>query len=151
MKLSLLHSLEEVPSSAKAHMLLPVADELANPNVGFSWLPVDETANGFISLVLGCLDATAADVLNDRNGKAWEKYQKIVRWYYQSSQYLYIHHLLTVADTLVAAPSSSRAALSSRLQNGLFAKLRVDRKVDLCKLLLEQGQESSDIVSYTQP
>lgn len=36
--------------------------------------------------------------------------------------------------------------LGRRLQGGLFAKLRIDRKVELCKVLVEQGQEYADIV-----
>ena len=43
--------------------------------------------------------------------------------------------------------SSARAVLADRLQNGLFALLRLDYKVELCKTLLEQSQAHPDIVS----
>ena len=96
MKLSLLQSLEEVQSPAKAQMLLPVADGLADGAL----TSADEDSQTFVSLVLGSLDAAAADLCNDRNGKAWEVYQKVLRHFFRSGKFCYSFLFLYGAESL---------------------------------------------------
>lgn len=103
-------------------MLLPVMEKLA-----------PETTSGeeeLTALIVACFDQTAAGALNDRSGQSWDVYLKVVRKYFQSG---------------VAA--SPRTVLARKLEKALFSKLRLDRKVELCKALLEQSQEHADIVS----
>jgi hypothetical protein len=87
MKLPLLRSLEHVSSPVKAQMLLSVADKLADITSLFSWFPLaDEDTHAFLSLVLGGLDSSAAELLNDRNGRAWEIYRRVLSRYFQSGE-----------------------------------------------------------------
>lgn len=83
MKLSLLQSLEEVTSAAKVQMLLPVAEKLADDAAATA---EDAKSEIFVALVLGSLDGSAADALNERSGKAWEAYQKIIRHFFQNGR-----------------------------------------------------------------
>lgn len=131
MKLALLRSLEGVTSAAKAQMLLPVAEKLAGADL--PWLGGGDESEAFAVLVLASLDITATDLLHERADKPWDVYVKVLRRCFQE-------------DALAAA----RAVLASRLQSGLFAKLRLDRKVELCKVLLELGQEHADVVSVAR-
>ena len=75
-------------------------------------------------------ETTAADLLNERSEKPWNVYVKVIRKYFEAD-----------------APAAARSVLAKRLENGLFAQLRLDHKIDLCKFLLEQGQEHADVVS----
>ncbi|EKM52689.1 uncharacterized protein PHACADRAFT_101069 [Phanerochaete carnosa HHB-10118-sp] len=126
MKLALLRSLEAVVTVAKAQMLLPAVEKLAGDEL--PWLGAGEDADAYAVLVLASLDGTAVELLHERTDKPWNAYVKVLRRYFQTD-----------------APAAAREVLASRLQSGLFAKLRLDRKVELCKVLLEQGQEHVDI------
>ncbi|GJE92911.1 U3snoRNP10 and BP28CT domain-containing protein [Phanerochaete sordida] len=126
MQLALLRSLEQVAAPAKAQMLLPVAERFAAGELAGA----GADAEALQGLVLAAFDATAADLLHERSDKPWNAYLKVVRHYFQND-----------------APAAARAVLATKLQSGLFAKLRVERKVELCKVLLEQGQEHADVAS----
>lgn len=88
LKLPLLHSLEAVISPAKSQMLFPTVERLINANVMFPWLAGSDAASDqFICLVLACLDATAIDTLNERSGKPWSVYQRIIQYFFRSGSF----------------------------------------------------------------
>lgn len=109
-------------NSAKLQMLLPIIEKLASETTS-----VEEELT---ALIVACFDQTAAGALNDRSSQAWDVYLKVVRKYFQSG-----------------VAGGPRTVLARKLEKALFAKLRLDRKVELCKVLLEQSQEHADIVS----
>lgn len=109
-------------NSAKLQMLLPIMEKLASE--------ITDGEEELTALIVACFDQTAAGALNDRSSQAWDVYLKVVRKYFQSG--------------VAAGP---RIVLARKLEKALFSKLRLDRKVETCKVLLEQSQEHADIVS----
>ena len=85
LKLSLLRSLEQVSSPAKPQILLPVAEKLA---ADAKSIERDGDEEAFISLVLASLDESSVETLNERSGKAWATYTKIVQSFFQSGTYV---------------------------------------------------------------
>ncbi|KIP06398.1 hypothetical protein PHLGIDRAFT_128310 [Phlebiopsis gigantea 11061_1 CR5-6] len=127
LKLSLLRSLEQVSSPAKPQVLLPVAEKMAADE---ELTKRDSDSEAFVSLVLASLDGSSINTLNERSGKPWATYVKIVQSFFGPG-------------TL----PSARVALAACLQGGLFKQLRTEHKVILCKVLLEQAQEHNDVAT----
>lgn len=124
LKVSLLKSVAEVSSSVKSQMLMDTIQSVG-PTTASAFGPLYEE---FSVLLISVFDASAADSLNDTSGTAWITYQDTLRHFFQSGS--------------VAA---ARRALANRIIHGLFAELTLQRKVELCQLLLELGQSDHDV------
>lgn len=79
LKLSLLRSLEQVSSPAKPQVLLPVAEKMAADD---ELTKRDSDSEAFVSLVLASLDGSSINTLNERSGKPWATYVKIVQSFF---------------------------------------------------------------------
>ncbi len=147
MKLSLLRSIEEVASVAKVQVLLPIMDSLSKEELSSLTSRYGGLLEPFASLVFAGLDETASAELNEEKGSSWSVYLELLRRFFQPSMYRLYRYLFLSAKVYVGGLASPRAVLAHRLQSGLFSRLRLERKVEVCRLLLELGQQSPDTVS----
>ncbi|KAI0742763.1 hypothetical protein C8Q80DRAFT_1221194 [Daedaleopsis nitida] len=117
-KTALLRSVDTVSNAAKAQALMPTIEALLG----------EQSVDGQLAaLVASAFDASAAADLNDVDKPVWGVYEKVL-----------------VTTLKEARWARARDALLHRLQHGLFAKLTVDRKSQLCRTLLQIGAEDVD-------
>ena len=57
------------------------------------------------------------------------------------------YHVIFSLTCIQGASSAARSTVSHALSSGLFVKLQLDRKVELCKILLELVQQGPESVS----
>ncbi|KAJ8482003.1 hypothetical protein ONZ51_g5640 [Trametes cubensis] len=117
-KASLLRSLDGVVNEAKAQVLVPTFEALLGEDEAFS-LASSTMLQDIATYAASAFDATAAHDINDADKATWALYERMLA--------------KAISDVHWARP---RDALLHRLQHGLFAKLSVERKVQLCQKLL---------------
>ncbi|KAI8990419.1 armadillo-type protein [Trametes punicea] len=123
MKFALLKSLDGVSNEAKARVLMPTIETLASEQATRD-LPPGGIMEDLVVYAVSAFDSTAAADLNNDGKTAWAVYDK----------------LLTKAlkDGHWERPCT---ALLHRLQHGLFSKLSLERKMQLCQRLLRIAVE----------
>ncbi|KAA1474189.1 hypothetical protein DENSPDRAFT_781033 [Dentipellis sp. KUC8613] len=131
-KLSLLHMLEGVSDINKAQILLPsiqgLSDEAQSKALKATFGPQFEE---FATLVVSSFDASTVPDLNRTEGGLWPAFIAVLR-----------HYLLP------KSLSSPRQALLHHLEHGLFSRLSLERKLEICQLLLEISTEDVESQTY---
>ncbi|KAK7688534.1 hypothetical protein QCA50_008072 [Cerrena zonata] len=129
LKLSLLKSVSEISNAVKSRMLIPsiqsLSDDKLAARVSDRFRDIYEE---YALLLASSFDTSAAEGLNESEGDSWTTYVQLLQYFFRSTS------LGTV-----------RKALAYRLQHGLFMALTLERKVDLCHLLLGLGQSDPDV------
>ena len=142
LKLALLRTMEEVSSSAKWQMLRPVLEELAT-DAGAARMRETYGAqyDEFVSMVVKSFDGTSTSQLNKDN-ELWTLYKAVVRQCCGSGSRLR-DFSSALSDMGVAdSASTARTVLLQRLQSSIFGQLQKERKLDVCRLILDLGQQS---------
>ncbi|KAK0200852.1 hypothetical protein DFS33DRAFT_1386800 [Desarmillaria ectypa] len=125
-QLCLLRSIGSISDEDKAAILLPsvklVAEDAQVRNIYGS------TLEEFTLLLVSVFDASSAKNLNVDGNDMWKTYCHCLRRFLASG-------------TL----SSSRTKLTECLERGLFANLTMERKIEVCGLLLDLSTEDSDV------
>ncbi|KAI0692328.1 hypothetical protein BC835DRAFT_1416622 [Cytidiella melzeri] len=117
-RLVLLRSTRGIASSLKFRVLSPAIDA----SMESTTLDLDDEAT---TLLLASADQAAAAGLNDADSTLWEVYVKAVRRVFTSG-----------------VSSVAQATIAHGLRSGLFKKLAIERKGEICKMLLETGHQS---------
>ncbi|KAK0447887.1 uncharacterized protein EV420DRAFT_1647628 [Desarmillaria tabescens] len=125
-QLCLLRSIGNISDEDKAAILLPsiklVAEDARARDIYGSIL------EEFTSLLVSAFDASSAKKLNADSNEMWKTYCHCLRCFLGTG-------------TL----SSSRTRLTEGLERGLFANLTMERKIEVCGLLLSLSTEDSDV------
>ncbi|KAJ7270708.1 hypothetical protein B0H12DRAFT_1229192 [Mycena haematopus] len=124
-RIALLKCIEDISDKSKTEVLLPVLHELSLDD-----RPVqpDSPTEQFVTLVVASFDLSASPALNDVKGPLWNVFVAIVQQYFNPGP-----------------TTACRAVLLQRLEHGLIASLTIDRKVELCNLLLDAGTKDADV------
>ncbi|KAI0632952.1 hypothetical protein C8Q77DRAFT_1120632 [Trametes polyzona] len=126
-KASLLRSLDNVTNEVKAQVLMPTIESLVSEQ-GIRDAANSKAYQELAAYAASAFDATAAPDLNDPAKDAYAVYEKVL--------------LTSLRD---AHWQRARDALLHRLQHGLFAKLSVERKIQLCQSLLQVAVEDESL------
>ncbi|KAF8192665.1 hypothetical protein K438DRAFT_2017867 [Mycena galopus ATCC 62051] len=123
-RIALLKCIEDISDKSKTEVLLPVLRALSQDDRPVqSGSPVEQ----FAALVVAAFDLSASPALND-SGPLWDVF------------------VATVQHYLEPGPTTAcRAVLLQRLEQGLIASLVIDRKVEVCNLLLDAGTKDADV------
>ncbi|KAJ7042839.1 hypothetical protein C8F04DRAFT_1251651 [Mycena alexandri] len=124
-RIALLKCIEDISDKSKTEVLLPVLLTLTQDDAPVS---AGSPAEQFASLVVASFDLSATPALNDPKGSLWPVFTSVLK------------HYLKPGPT-----TACRAVLLQRLEQGLIASLTIDRRVEVCNLLLEAGTEDGDI------
>ncbi|KAK0237018.1 armadillo-type protein [Armillaria nabsnona] len=126
-QLCLLRSISSISDEDKAAILLPsvklIAEDTQIKDIYGS------TLEEFTSLLVSVFDASSAKKLNADGNEMWQTYRHCLRRFLGSG-------------TLSSSP---RTKLTEGLERGLFANLIMERKIELCGLLLDLSTEDSDV------
>ncbi|KAJ7452113.1 hypothetical protein B0H11DRAFT_1742292 [Mycena galericulata] len=128
-QVALLRSIEDVSDKAKTEVFVPVLLALSQETQE----PVrpGSKAEQFASLVVASFDMSASPALNDSKGQLWGVFVLVLQ-----------HYLMPgMPAARSPSPSACRTILLQKLEQGLLASLTIDRKVELCNLLLEVGRQ----------
>ncbi|KAI0092311.1 armadillo-type protein [Irpex rosettiformis] len=117
--LAVLRSTQGISSPVKFRTLLPAIEVAVSGNAH-----VDDE---LLALLFASADETIAASLNDTTQSSWETYMKVIRYVFRQG-----------------GSSTARSTVSHALSTGLFIKLQLDRKVELCKTLLELAQQGPE-------
>ncbi|KAI0070967.1 hypothetical protein K474DRAFT_1669523 [Panus rudis PR-1116 ss-1] len=122
---TLLESVAAVSSPVKAEVLLPtiqaLVDNLAGPNIVPKF---GDRYESFATLVVSTFDRAASDCLNQADGTAWSAFEQAILYFFRSSSH-----------------SGPRKAIAQQIRSGLFVGLNLERKIEVCQLLLGLGQQ----------
>ncbi|KAG7447396.1 uncharacterized protein BT62DRAFT_967377 [Guyanagaster necrorhizus] len=125
-QLFLLKTIGSISDEDKAVILLPsvklVAEDAQVRDIFGS------TLEEFTLLLVSAFDASSAKQLNSDSNETWKTYCHCLRHFFGSG-----------------ALSSPRTKLTECLERGLFANLTMERKIELCGLLLSLSTEDSDV------
>ncbi|KAJ7740997.1 hypothetical protein B0H14DRAFT_3515417 [Mycena olivaceomarginata] len=124
-RIALLQCVEDISDKSKIEVLLPVLLALSQDNRS---VQPESPAEQFASLVVASFDLSASSALNDTKGPLWDVFVAIVQ-----------HYLQPGSTTAV------RTVLLQKLEHGLVASLTLDRKVEVCNLLLDAGTKDADV------
>ncbi|KAJ6578862.1 hypothetical protein DFH09DRAFT_980162 [Mycena vulgaris] len=124
-RIALLRSIADVSDKSKTEVLLPVLVALSQDD---GIVPPDSPAEQFASLVVASFDLSASTALNDPKGPLWGVFFSVLQHYLQS-----------------VTATACRAVLLHSLEHGLIASLTIDRKVEVCNLLLDVGTKDTDM------
>ena len=142
-KVALLKVVEGISSQVKAQTLEPTIQGVLDGSFAQREVHGELTA-----LVVSTFDTSLAADLNDPDKSSWNVYEKLLTISLKDGEPLQIvGRRSSHADVCSAQWQVSRDALLHRLEHGLFAKLNVDRKSQLCRLLLRVGAEDESLVS----
>lgn len=126
-QLCLLRSISRISDEDKAAILLPsvklIIEDVQVEDIYGS------TLEEFTSLLVSAFDVSSAKKLNADGNEMWKTYRHCLRRFLGSG-------------TLSSSP---RTKLTEGLERGLFANLNMERKVELCSLLLDLSTEDSDV------
>ncbi|OSD00001.1 hypothetical protein PYCCODRAFT_1479448 [Trametes coccinea BRFM310] len=120
---ALLKSLDGVSSEVKAQVLMSTVERLLGGKVE-EILPSSPVYQGLATYAVGAFDVSTASDLNDQDKNIWTVYEQLLAKVLTDGQW-----------------ERPRATLLHHLQHGLFAKLSIDRKVQLCQKLLRIAVE----------
>ncbi|KAF7307826.1 U3 small nucleolar RNA-associated protein 10 [Mycena kentingensis (nom. inval.)] len=126
MRIALLVSLEGVSEEAKSELLLPI---LASFGPGGANIPAGSMMEQFAALALAALDASVVPALNIPKSSLWEVFLSVSQ-----------RHLRTENHS-----PACRSVLLRNLENGLLSKLSIERKVEVCSLLLDVGTSDTEM------
>ncbi|KAF7373573.1 U3 small nucleolar RNA-associated protein 10 [Mycena sanguinolenta] len=124
-RIALLRCIEDISDKSKTEMLLPVLQALSQDDRP---LQPDSPAEQFATLVVASFDLSASPALNDVKSPLWNVFVAIVQHYLKPGPI-----------------SACRTVLLQRLEHGLIASLTIDRKVEVCNLLLDAGTKDADV------
>ncbi|KAF7326662.1 U3 small nucleolar RNA-associated protein 10 [Mycena venus] len=124
-QIALLKCIGDISDESKTEVLLPVLLALSQDNRSVQpGSPEEQLA----SLVLASCDLSASPALNDTKGPLWNVFVAVLQHFLQPG-----------------TSTACRAILLQRLEQGLFASLTIDRKVEACNLLLNAGTKDADV------
>ncbi|KAK0216141.1 armadillo-type protein [Armillaria fumosa] len=126
-QLYLLRSISSISDEDKAAILLPsvklIAGDAQVKDIYGS------TLEEFTSLLVSAFDVSSAKKLNADGNEMWQTYRHCLRRFLGSGK----------------LSSSPRTKLTEGLERGLFTNLIMERKVELCGILLDLSTEDSDV------
>ncbi|CDO68790.1 hypothetical protein BN946_scf184989.g56 [Trametes cinnabarina] len=117
-KVALLRCLDGVSNEAKVQVLLPTIEGLLTEQVEDNVLQSD-VYQDLTTYTAAAFDVSAASDINDPDKNTWVVYEQLLTKAFKDARW-----------------ERPRTALVHHLQHGLFAKLSMDRKVQLCNKLL---------------
>ncbi|KAJ6464259.1 hypothetical protein C8R47DRAFT_1180243 [Mycena vitilis] len=124
-RFALLKSIEDISDKSKTEILLPVLLSLTQDDRA---MPSGSPAEQFASLVVASFDLSASSALNDAKDPLWSVFVSVIQHYFKSGP-----------------TSACWAVLLQRLEQGLIASLAIDRRVEVCNLLLDSGTGDGDL------
>ncbi|KAJ7630018.1 hypothetical protein DFH06DRAFT_704991 [Mycena polygramma] len=124
-RIALLRCIEDISDKSKTEILLPVLLSLTQDDRS---IPSGSPAEQFASLVVASFDLSASSALNDAKDPLWSVFVSVIQHYFKSGP-----------------TTACRAVLLQRLEQGLIASLAIDRKVEVCNLLLNAGTSDGDL------
>ncbi|KAJ7701560.1 hypothetical protein B0H17DRAFT_1195339 [Mycena rosella] len=124
-RIILLRSIGDISDKSKTEVLLPVLVALSQDD---GTIPPDSPAEQFASLVVASFDLSASPALNDPKGSLWGVFFSVLQHYFKPGP-----------------ATACRAILLHSLEHGLIASLSIDRKVEVCNLLLDVGTQDADM------
>ncbi|KAJ7079966.1 hypothetical protein B0H15DRAFT_1025307 [Mycena belliarum] len=124
-RIALLRSMGDVSDKSKTDVLLPVLVTLSHDDDPM--LPGSHHEQ-FASLVVASFDLSASPALNDPKGSLWGVFFAVLQRYLKPGR-----------------ATACRLVLLHSLEHGLFASLTIDRKVEVCNLLLDVGTQDADM------
>ncbi|KAJ7146113.1 hypothetical protein C8R44DRAFT_600928 [Mycena epipterygia] len=124
-QIALLRTVADISDKSKTEVLLPVLVALSQDDGPM--IP-DSPAEQFASLVVASFDLSASPALNDVKGPLWGVFLSVLQRYLKSGPTL-----------------ACRGVLLQKLEQGLIASLTIDRKVEVCNLLLDIGTKDADM------
>ncbi|KAH9920883.1 armadillo-type protein [Epithele typhae] len=127
-KVALLNLVNGVSSPAKAQVLAPTIDDV----FGHEFTTLEESRN-LLSLVVSVFDVSSAANLNDSDKSLWGVYERLLTMVIKSDKW-----------------QQARDGMLRHLQRGLFAKLSVERKLQLCRTLIRFTTEEESTASTTK-
>lgn len=146
-QLCLLRSISSISDEDKAAIFLPsvklIAEDAQVKDIYGS------TLEEFTSLLVSAFDASSAKKLNTDGNEMWQTYRHCLRRFLGSGTLKKScdHSVIMTSYILGTLSSSPRTKLTEGLERGLFANLIMERKIELCGLLLDLSTEDSDVVS----
>ncbi|KAF7321073.1 U3 small nucleolar RNA-associated protein 10 [Mycena chlorophos] len=126
MRIALLECLRDVSDSAKSDVLMHALVSLGEGGVA---IPAGSLFEEFAGLVVSSIDASAAENLNSGKSTMWDVFVSVLS-----------RHLKPDGSS-----SACRVALLRNLEQGLVASLSIDRKVEVCTLLLDAGTNDTEM------
>ncbi|TBU55148.1 armadillo-type protein [Dichomitus squalens] len=128
-KITLLRSVDLVSNEAKAQVLVPTI-ELVFAEQDLQDSTNREQLQDLATFAASTFDASSVGDLNNTEKPTWALYERILTRTLRNGVW-----------------ERARAALLHRLQRGLFAKLNVDRKTQLCRTLIQVTAEDDSLAS----
>ncbi|KAJ7762738.1 hypothetical protein DFH07DRAFT_813302 [Mycena maculata] len=130
-QIALLTSVEDISDETKTQVLLPVLITLSEDDRP---MRPGSPAEQFASLVLASFDLTASPALNNTKPASNPK------------EHLWTVFISVLKRYLNPGPTTAcRAVLLQKLEQGLMASLIIERKVEVCNLLLDVGTKDADM------
>ncbi|KIJ60905.1 hypothetical protein HYDPIDRAFT_42974 [Hydnomerulius pinastri MD-312] len=127
-RIALLRSIEDVADFSKSHMLLPVVKELTQDFATISQM-FGASSDEYTSLVIaGFLATTSSDLGSSDDSEAWPMFVGSLRAYFQSN-----------------SSTSARMLFANALEQRLFSGLDLDKRSEICVVLLQAGAEGGDV------
>ncbi|KAI0790983.1 hypothetical protein C8Q75DRAFT_805854 [Abortiporus biennis] len=130
-KVTLLKSIESVSNAVKLQMLLPVIEELTSENTASSVEKyLGSRYEEFACLLVSAFNSSAVKDLNNVDSPSCAVYQQTLRYYFLPGNSTAVRHVL-----------------ASYLKSDVFARLQIERKVEICELLFDVAQQSIDVAN----
>ncbi|KIJ18295.1 hypothetical protein PAXINDRAFT_97715, partial [Paxillus involutus ATCC 200175] len=126
-RISLLRSVEDVADFSKSHLLLPVVKDLTQGSASVSQM-FGSSFEEYTSLVVaGFLSTIPAVLGNPDNDEIWRTFVGNLRLYFQSN-----------------SSTSARMLYADALEQRLFAGLDLEKRSEICTVLIQAGAESGE-------
>ncbi|PCH43122.1 hypothetical protein WOLCODRAFT_121527 [Wolfiporia cocos MD-104 SS10] len=121
-RLFILKSVEPASNEAKCQVLAPTIQQM-----------LDNCADNvpLFPFIVSAFDSSAAGELNDAQNPAWSAFERTLR-----------SGLMNVAG-----PASAKSIMIEQIRNGLYERLSLDRKSELCCILVDVGIQDADAVA----
>ncbi|KAG8215319.1 hypothetical protein J3R82DRAFT_8910 [Butyriboletus roseoflavus] len=126
-RIALLRSIESVADFSKSHMLLPVMKSLTQDPVPIAQM-FGTSIEPYVSLVVaGFLSITSADLGSQDDNQTWPVFVSGLQFYFHSN-----------------SDASARELYANALEQRLFAGLELERRAEVCTILLQAGSEGGE-------
>jgi U3 small nucleolar RNA-associated protein 10 len=145
-QIALLKAVEAISDSAKAQILFPTIQRLLSTPAAIAKGSDPQRAE-LSDLVVSCLDISVTNDLNDEKHMLWDLFVAVLRATLKSGSFLRRRYGGVVLTETIGLLSSSRRVISQTLEHGLFAKLRLERKIAICEALLDISSSDAEAVS----
>ncbi|KAF9238673.1 hypothetical protein BU15DRAFT_88298 [Melanogaster broomeanus] len=126
-RIALLRSIEVVADFSKSQMLLPVVKDLTRDSASISQTFGSSFEEYMLLVVAGFLSTTPADLTTPNDNETWPTFVGNLRLYFQSN-----------------SGTSARMLYANALEQRLFAGLDLEKRLEVCTVLLQAGAEGGE-------